>query len=88
MCWSHLERHFTVTLRNVSLQSRLGMSVCGHAQELGCHRYVHYTRTSMEDRVWGGQHFLVMEDGKDSEAWPWQHAYLAESSAELSTECC
>ena len=29
----------------------LGVSICTHAQGLRHHRYVHYTRMSMEDRV-------------------------------------
>ena len=29
--------HMSVTLRNVNLRSHLGMSICGHAQELGSH---------------------------------------------------
>ena len=34
---------------------------------------------------WGGQHFLAMEDGKESAVGPLQRMYLA--NAETSAEC-
>ena len=53
--------YVSVTLRNVNLRYRLGMSIWGHARNvnlrsrsgIGCHWNVHYMRTLMEDGVGG-----------------------------------
>ena len=46
--------------------SRLGMSICTHAQESGITEMC----ITHGGRSWWGQHFLVMEDGEDSAAGP------------------
>ena len=68
----HVCTYVSVTLRNVNMRYRLGMSIevalgmsiCAHDV-----RYVHYMTTS-------GQRLLATEDGEDSTAGPSQHTHL------------
>ena len=61
------------------------MSNYTHAQESGITE-MWITRGCQWRTELGGR-FLAMEDGEDSMAGPSQLTYLAESSAETSTEC-
>ena len=81
---AHVRTYVAVTLRNVNLQSCLGISICAHAQESGV------TETCISrGRQWrmklGGERFLAMEGG-DSAAGPLQCTDLVESSVEMSNE--
>ena len=79
-------------LRNVNLRSR---SVCAHTRNQASLKHALH-QDVMEDidrgRSWGGGGggvgitFLAIEEGEDSTAGPPQRTYLAESSAETSTE--
>ena len=70
-------RRYVLTWR-----SRLGMSICAHAQESGLTE----TCITRGRRSRRGGRFLAMEDREDSAAGPSQRTYLAESSAETSAE--
>ena len=70
--------YVSVTLRNVNLQYRLGMSISCQRSRPG--RILDTTCITQRRR------FLAMEDGEDCAAGPLQHTYLAKLSAEVSAE--
>ena len=78
---AYIRTYVSVTLRNVNLRQRLGMSVWGRWSRPG-----KMLDTTCITR-WHRDDFFGDEDGENSAAGPLQCTYLAESSAEASAEC-